>query len=287
LLSEFRELLSIPEKYRISEIDKYVLNKKIIAELKESFTELKVLKIKKGREVYKIRFEWEVLTVLPPSEEDKKKKEQEEKEKIIEKQSEYEQNLNKKIKKEKLKVSELEFNLKWLSFVKENNLDVQDPNIDIVFKTFSKGFEVEKGDIEVSEEPTPEETISEEPQENRETVDFLSEEEKELILNYRKLQEKSKTLTEIERFNEFGVQDLIDTRYPRQKGYEIYFTDEDLCNELTEEGFKYVDNYIKTNHLEKDILSKTGKELRGLAKINKMIKIFKNHYEENIYIPKC
>jgi hypothetical protein len=266
---------------------KYVLNKKIIAELKESFTELKVLKIKKGREVYKIRFEWEVLTVLPPSEEDKKKKEQEEKEKIIEKQSEYEQNLNKKIKKEKLKVSELEFNLKWLSFVKENNLDVQDPNIDIVFKTFSKGFEVEKGDIEVSEEPTPEETISEEPQENRETVDFLSEEEKELILNYRKLQEKSKTLTEIERFNEFGVQDLIDTRYPRQKGYEIYFTDEDLCNELTEEGFKYVDNYIKTNHLEKDILSKTGKELRGLAKINKMIKIFKNHYEENIYIPKC
>ena len=29
---------------------------------------------------------------------------------------------------------------------------------------------------------------------------------------------------------------------------------------------------------EKLILSKTGKELRGLAKINKMIKVFKEHY---------
>ncbi len=66
LLSDFRELLNIPVKYRISEIDKYVLNKKIVEELQKSFTKLKVLKIKNGREVYKIRFEWEVLTVLPP-----------------------------------------------------------------------------------------------------------------------------------------------------------------------------------------------------------------------------
>ena len=32
LLSDFRELLNIPVKYRISEIDKYVLNKKIVEE---------------------------------------------------------------------------------------------------------------------------------------------------------------------------------------------------------------------------------------------------------------
>ena len=73
LLSDFRELLNIPVKYRISEIDKYVLNKKIVKELQKSFTKLKVLKIKKGREVYKIRFEWDVVTLLPPKKEKKGK----------------------------------------------------------------------------------------------------------------------------------------------------------------------------------------------------------------------
>ena len=73
LLSDFRELLNIPVKYRISEIDKYVLNKKIVEELQKSFTKLKVLKIKKGREVYKIRFEWDVITLLPPKKEKKGK----------------------------------------------------------------------------------------------------------------------------------------------------------------------------------------------------------------------
>ena len=39
--------------------------------------------------------------------------------------------------------------------------------------------------------------------------------------------------------------------------------------------------YIKNNNLEKLILSKTGKELRGLAKINKMIK---NYHQTKVKI---
>ena len=318
LLSDFRELLSIPEKYRMSEIDKYVLNKQIIAELKESFTELKVLKIKKGREVYKIRFEWEVLTVLPPSEEDKKKKEQEEKAKIIEKQSEYEQNLNKKTKKEKLKVSELEFNLKWFSFVKENNLDVKDPNIDIVFKTFSKGFEVEKGDIEVSEEPTREETILEEPKEE------MTEREKEIFEEAKQSLEKFEVplfIIHPETEAEIEANKIIKKLFPwmdeelytedidyvcstlrRKKMYkELEILDkflekkqapvinpkddiykDDKCLGLSEWGKDYIENYIKEHNLEHLLVSeKTKKEIKGSARESRLIKLYKNNFKEN------
>ena len=86
LLSDFRELLSVPPKYRISEIDKKVLNEKIIKELRKSFKNLKVLKIKKGREVYKIRFDWDIekgeVEVLPKTEKEKNT------DKLIKKQSE-------------------------------------------------------------------------------------------------------------------------------------------------------------------------------------------------------
>ena len=88
LLSDFRELLNIPEKYRISEIDKYVLNEKILKELEKSFKNLKVFKLKNGRSVYKIRFEWAV----------EKKKEKEEIEVIP--KTEKEKNTDKLIKKQ-------------------------------------------------------------------------------------------------------------------------------------------------------------------------------------------
>ena len=64
LLSDFRNLLDIPEKYRISEIDKYVLNEKNIKELSESFTNLKIIKKYNGRLVHKIKFEWKKTPVL-------------------------------------------------------------------------------------------------------------------------------------------------------------------------------------------------------------------------------
>ena len=62
--------------------------KKIIKELSESFNNLKVIKLKNGRSVYKIRFEWEV----------EKKKEKEEVEVLP--KTEKEKNTDKLIKKQ-------------------------------------------------------------------------------------------------------------------------------------------------------------------------------------------
>ena len=111
LLSDFRELLNIPEKYRISEIDKYVLNEKILKELEKSFKNLKVFKLKNGRSVYKIRFEWEV----------EKKKEKEEVEVLP--KTEKEKNTDKLIKKqaEDIELAEIinkETNEKYNNYLK-------------------------------------------------------------------------------------------------------------------------------------------------------------------------
>ena len=46
-----------------------MINEKIIEELKESFNNLKVLKIKDGRSVKKIRFEWDTVVLLPKHQE--------------------------------------------------------------------------------------------------------------------------------------------------------------------------------------------------------------------------
>lgn len=57
-IDEFRSLLAIPEKYRISEIDKKVL-KPIMEELPKHFYNLKLEKIKTGRRVTSLKFTWE------------------------------------------------------------------------------------------------------------------------------------------------------------------------------------------------------------------------------------
>lgn len=57
-IEEFRNVLAIPEKYRISEIDKFVL-KPIMEELPKYFYNLKVEKIKTGRRVTSLKFTWE------------------------------------------------------------------------------------------------------------------------------------------------------------------------------------------------------------------------------------
>lgn len=265
LLSDFRDLLDIPEKYRISEIDKYVLNEKIIGELNENFKNLKVIKLKNGRLVYKIRFEWDKIEVevLPKTTKEKMAKQ-------VLKQVEKDEN-NKIDLNNKKVVTQEEFEKLYKIYLNEND------GIDnsTTRKFFSKRFEILVNNQEKIENSL-----------DNENSFFLTKEEKKLIKDYRKLQEKSKIMTYEERFDKFYIHDLMDTKYPRLIGYEEYFTDKDLCNELTEEGLKFVENYIKENKLENSILSKNKKELRGLAKTNKMIKVFKMHYEENVYIPK-
>lgn len=267
LLSDFRDLLDIPEKYRISEIDKKVLNEKIITELSESFNNLKVIKLKNGRSVHKIRFEWDKteVEVLPKTAKEKMAKQ-------VLKQVEKDKN-NKIDLDNKKVVTQEEFEELYKKYLSDNDgIDNQTTR-----SFFSRRFEILVNKFEEEIKPI----------EDNENTIFLTKEEKKLIWNYRKSQIKAETMDYMERFDKIGIQDCIDSRYPRRRGYEKYFTDEDLCNELTDEGLKFVENYIKENQLEKDILSKTGKELRGLAKVNKMIKVFKKHYEEYIYIPRC
>ena len=56
-MNNFRELLNIPEKYRMSEIDKKVL-KISMAELNKYFNNFKIIKIKKGRKIEFLEFKF-------------------------------------------------------------------------------------------------------------------------------------------------------------------------------------------------------------------------------------
>ncbi|MEG0237084.1 MAG: replication initiation protein [Cetobacterium sp.] len=56
-INEFRELLAIPPKYRLSEIDKFVLAP-IMLELPRYFPNLKLEKIKTGKRVTSLKFTW-------------------------------------------------------------------------------------------------------------------------------------------------------------------------------------------------------------------------------------
>lgn len=56
-INEFRELLAIPPKYRLSEIDKFVLTP-IMLELPKYFPNLKLEKIKTGKRVTSLKFTW-------------------------------------------------------------------------------------------------------------------------------------------------------------------------------------------------------------------------------------
>lgn len=57
LVTELRELLKIPDSYRMSEIDKYIL-KPVMKELPKYFTNLKIEKIKTGRKITQLKFTW-------------------------------------------------------------------------------------------------------------------------------------------------------------------------------------------------------------------------------------
>ncbi|MGL5797377.1 MAG: replication initiation protein [Cetobacterium sp.] len=57
-IEDFRDLLSIPEKYRMSEIDKYVLSP-IMTHLPNCFNSLVLEKIKEKNRVVALNFKWE------------------------------------------------------------------------------------------------------------------------------------------------------------------------------------------------------------------------------------
>jgi plasmid replication initiation protein len=329
LLSDFRELLNIPEKYRISEIDKYVLNEKILKELEKSFKNLKVFKLKNGRSVYKIRFEWEV----------EKKKEKEEVEVLP--KTEKEKNTDKLIKKqaEDIELAEIinkETNEKYNNYLKlseeikikiekiiyfkflEESKGTDNKTMRGIFEKSKKSLivreyeeileEIEKEKILEEQEPIQtDEKILEEPKQTLEKFEeenpigweqktFIIEPKTEVELEVEKIIKTMFPFLEDELLNSDDI-DYIKTTLRRKKMYkeiEIFdlfienkqttvvdpiniFKDE-KCLGLSEVGKDYIENYIKENQLEHLLISeKTKKELKGSARENRLIKLYKNN----------
>ncbi len=281
-ISDFRELLNIPEKYRISEIDKKVLNEKIITELSESFTNLRVSKIKEGRVVKKIRFEWDLITVIPkerPKKSLPKTNKEINTENLIKKQS------------EEIELAEIinrEINEKYNNYLElQEELKLQIEKI--IYNKFLENSnatdnKILRGIFEKSKKPLIVEEYEEILEGLEKEIQELTAEELELIKEFRNKKEKEKNITDQERFMSYGVHKEIDNRYYHEKvGFEELFTDEDLLNDLTEEGYLYAENFITYFQLFDELLSKNKKELKGNARKQKLIKVFKENYINEFY----
>lgn len=334
LLSDFRELLNIPQKYRISEIDKYVLNEKILKELGNNFKNLKVIKLKNGRSVYKLRFEWEVekkkgkeIEVLPKTSKEKST------DKLLKKQLEA---------IELAEITSKEFNEKYNNFL-ELSEEIKRKIEEIIYNNFlessnstdnkiSKGiFEKSKKSLIVEEyeeilEELEKEDVSQEIK-IIETDEKILEEPKQTLENFEEenpigweqplfIIEPKTELTEVEleakkiidKIFPFLDDDLIDedinyvrATLRRKKMYkELEILDlfletqqaeivdknnifkDEKCLGLSEFGKDYVENYIKENNLEHLLISeKTKKELKGSARENRLIKLYKNNFKAN------
>ncbi len=332
LLSEFRELLNIPEKYRISEIDKKVLNEKNIEELKKSFKNIRVLKIKRGREVYKIRFEWDIekkeeVEVLPKTSKEKNT------DILIKKQSkdiELAEIINKNINEKYAHYLELQEELKlqiekiiYNKFL-ENSNAIDNKTMRGIFEKSKKSLIVEEYE-EILEEIEKENILEE--QELIQVDEKILEEPKQILENFEEenpigweqplfIIEPKTELTEVEleakkiidKIFPFLDDDLIDedinyvrATLRRKKMYkELEILDlfletqqaeivdknnifkDEKCLGLSEFGKDYVENYIKENNLEHLLISeKTKKELKGSARENRLIKLYKHNFKTN------
>ena len=333
LLSDFRELLSIPEKYRISEIDKYVLNEKILKELGKSFKELKVIKLKNGRSVHKIRFEWEVekkkekeeVEVLPKTEKEKNT------DKLIKKQAEdieLAEIINKEINEKYNNYLELSEEIKrkieekiYINFLEKAEA-TDNKTMRGIFEKSKKPLivkeyeeileEIEKENILEEQEPIQtDEKILEEPKQTLEKFEeenpivweqktFIIEPKTEVELEAEKIIKTMFPFLEDELLNSDDI-DYIKTTLRRKKMYkEIEIFDlfienkqttvvdpkniykDEKCLGLSEFGKNYIENYIKEHQLEHLLISeKTKKELKGSARENRLIKLYKNNFKAN------
>jgi plasmid replication initiation protein len=181
--SEFREILSIPNSYKPSDIDKQIL-KPSIEDLKEYFLNIKIIKIKNGRSLHKIRFEWDIVKIIQP-EKEKKDKEIEKTTKeintdnIIKKQSEdielgqiinkeIDENYNKYLQLSEQRKIEIEEKVYEKYLEKSNSKDSK--IIRGIFEKSKKSLIVEeyqeyikKNEILEKSEPIPAKTLEEEP----------------------------------------------------------------------------------------------------------------------------
>ena len=335
LLSDFRELLNIPEKYRISEIDKKVLNEKILKELGNNFKNLKVIKLKDGRSVYKLRFEWEVekkkkeIEVLPKTSKEKLT------DKLIKKQAEdieLAEIINKEINEKYNNYLELSEEVKrkieekiYINFLEKAEA-TDNKTMKGIFEKSKKPLIVEEYE-EILEEIEKENILEEQeliqvdekiPEEPKQTLEKFEEEnpigweqktfiiepniepKTEVELVVEKIIKTMFPFLEDELLNSDDI-DYIKTTLRRKKMYkEIEIFDlfienkqttvvdpiniykDEKCLGLSEFGKDYIENYIKEHQLEHLLISeKTKKELKGSARENRLIKLYKNNFKAN------
>lgn len=334
LLSDFRELLNIPEKYRISEIDKKVLNEKIIEELGKSFKNIKVIKLKNGRSVYKIRFEWEVekkkekeIEVLPKTSKEKST------DKLIQKQAEeieLAEIINREINEKYYNYLELSEEIKikieekiYINFLEKAEA-TDNKTIRGIFEKSKKPLiveeyegileEIEKENIlEEQEHIQTDEKIIEDP---KQTLEKFEEEnpigwEQKTFTIKPKIEIEPKTEVELEaekiiktifpfldeelldedinyvrstlrRKKMYKELEILDLFLEKKQAPVINLNDifkDEKCLGLSEFGKDYIENYIKEHQLEHLLISeKTKKELKGSARENRLVKLYKNNF---------
>lgn len=198
LLSDFRELLSIPPKYRISEIDKYVINEKIIEELKESFNNLKVLKIKDGRSVKKIRFEWDTVVLLPKHQEKENTKRVQ---KTVKEIKTDELIKKQEVEKENTKVKNQEINDLYNEFLKlpeEKKIEIEEKVYqEFLIKAEAKDNKIMRNIFEKSKKSLIVEEFKNKTEEYREEVIISSNLEVKILEKFTSNEKEMELLTEV------------------------------------------------------------------------------------------
>ncbi len=251
LYAEFRELLSIPDSYKPSDIDKQILNPSI-KDLKQYFKNLKIIKIKNGRNLHKLRFEWDILEVLPPKEENNKKKKEIRKtpkevqaELFNEKQEQDKKNQeinNKFIEKKYLdlmsqpiEIQELAYNRAYEKFLKESG-SKDNRTMSLIFEKTKKILIVKEFEL-ILEEKNEEELVIEEEKENvqednniEETKQVLENSEKGISLGW-----EQKTEVELE------AEKIIKKIFP--------FIEEDMIDE----DINYVRSTLRRKKMYKEL----------------------------------
>lgn len=230
--TEFRELLSIPDSYKPSDIDKQIL-KPSIEDLKQYFKNIKIIKIKNGRNLYKLRFEWETIILLPKKENKAEKTTKEKNtEKLIKKQSEeieLGEIVNKEVNKKYNNYIELseEVRIKIENRVYNKFLEKSDSKDNKImrgiFEKSKKSLiveeyeeileEIEKENVLDEKEPTPkDEKISEEPHQILENFEEKNPEgwEQKLFIIEPKTEIELEAEKIIKRIFPFLEDDLID-----------------------------------------------------------------------------
>ncbi len=263
-IEHFREELGIPIKYRISEIDKFVLTP-IMKELPKYFSNLKLEKIKTGRKVTSLKFTWgrkqrEILDIkeaevieIEISEQLNKAIEKAKKNRFIEKLLTLD---NIEILTQMFQENDLVKGLLWA--YKEVKQDIS--TLNYLIKTIRTGAEQKEIKIKVKKEPIleVEQKILFDEKEEFSQLDKLDPIEKEKIFpdKYEELYKKYLKENEIRhnKITRLGFDKSIGAKY------EVV--------EIPEEKIYTVDELPKEK-----LLSKNGKELKGVSLLMRLKKL--------------